>query len=71
MTGNWSGALGVRFEEWVFLPSIGRSGGILAMWDIRVVTMIECLLGEFTVSVKFKQKERDYWWLTVIVTIGD
>ena len=27
----------LRFKEWVVLPSIGRSGYILIIWDVRSV----------------------------------
>ena len=40
-----------RFKEWVVLPTIGRSGGIVIIWDIRSVKIKESLLGDFSVSV--------------------
>ena len=36
-----------RFKEWLLLPSIGRSGGILLMWDTRKIKVIDNLIGVF------------------------
>ena len=36
-----------RFKEWVVLPAIGRSGGLLIIWDVRSVKIEEFLLGDF------------------------
>jgi exonuclease III len=33
------------YKEWCHVDSIGASGGILLMWDRRVVTKIEVCLG--------------------------
>lgn len=45
---------GWHFRKWAFLPSCGRSGGILIIWDERIVTECEMILGEFTLSIKFR-----------------
>ena len=56
---------GARFKEWVVLPYVGRSGGFLIMWDVRVVRGTESLLGNFSVSVLFQLiGGRDEWWLS-------
>lgn len=52
-----------RFRNWVHLPSIGGSGGILVMWDVRTIQVIDNLVGSFTVSIKIEKGE-DFWWLT-------
>ena len=59
-----AGIWGVRFKEWVWLPAIGRSGGILIAWDVRAVTKIESVVGSFTISVKFQMSQGDDWWLS-------
>ena len=41
----------------MFLGSIGASGGILLMWDKRVVEKVEDAVGQFSVSCKFKNVE--------------
>uniref|UniRef100_A0A2N9EVU3 Reverse transcriptase domain-containing protein n=1 Tax=Fagus sylvatica TaxID=28930 RepID=A0A2N9EVU3_FAGSY len=46
-----------RYVDWLFLGSSGASGGILLMWDSRVVEKIEGAVGYFSVSCKFKNVE--------------
>ena len=29
-----------RFKEWLFLPSVGSSGGLLLVWDTRSVKVV-------------------------------
>jgi hypothetical protein len=41
----------------MFLGSIGASGGILLMWDSRVVEKLEDAVGYFSVSSKLKNVE--------------
>ena len=53
-----------RFKEWVVLPSIDRSGGILVMWDVRTVTIKETLVGDFSVSVLVGDETRGDWWFS-------
>ena len=42
------------FVDWLCLGSVGASGGILLMWDRRVVENVEEAVGHFSVSCKFK-----------------
>lgn len=35
------------YVDWVFLALTGASGGVLVMWDRRVVTKIEEYIGEY------------------------
>ena len=51
-----------RFKDWVVLPSIGRSGGILLMWDVRTVKIKEALVAEFSVLVLVGDGSRGDWW---------
>ena len=53
-----------RFKEWVFLLAIGRSGGILVMWDVRTLKIKEALLGDFSVSVLVEDEIRGDWWFS-------
>ena len=39
--------------DWSFLGSCGASGGVLLMWDTRVVNKVEEAVGQFSVSCKF------------------
>ena len=40
-----------RFKEWILLPSVGTSGGILLVWDSRRLKVTENLIGDFSVSI--------------------
>ena len=42
------------FVDWLYLGSVGASGGILLMWDRQVVENVEEAVGHFSVSCKFK-----------------
>ena len=42
------------YVDWLYLGSDGASGGILLMWDKRVVDKVEEAVGHFSVSCKFK-----------------
>lgn len=55
---------GIRYKDWAFLPSEGRSGGILIIWDVRTITAKECISGNFTLSLRFASKSREKWWVT-------
>ena len=45
---------GVHHVDWLYLGSSGASGGILLMWDTRVMEKIEDAVGVFSVSCKFR-----------------
>lgn len=47
----------------VFLGAVGHAGGILVMWDRRVVVKTDVVIGEFSVSCCFKSVENDKSWL--------
>jgi hypothetical protein len=47
----------------MFLGSSGASGGILLMWDTRVVEKLEGAVGYFSVSCKFKNVEDHHVWM--------
>ncbi|KAG6628379.1 hypothetical protein CIPAW_14G010000 [Carya illinoinensis] len=44
---------------WLYLPSKGASGGVLIMFDKRVVDRLEDCVGEFTVAFSF---ENGFQW---------
>ena len=46
----------------VYLGSDGASGGILLMWDRRVVEKVEEVVGHFSVSCKFKNVDDRFEW---------
>jgi hypothetical protein len=45
---------GIHHVDWLYLSSMGASGGILLMWDTRVVEKIEDAVGVYFVSCKFR-----------------
>ena len=50
-----------RFRNLVALPSLGRAGGIIVMWDRKKTEVIDSMVGEYSVSIKIKD---DDWWLS-------
>jgi hypothetical protein len=53
---------GGPFTGWVVLPAFGTSGGILLMWDKRVVECLEEAVGSFFISCKFKSVMDQFVW---------
>ena len=53
------------YVDWVFLGSNGASGGILLMWDGRVVEKIEDEVGQFSISCKFKTVMDQHEWMYI------
>jgi hypothetical protein len=53
---------GGPFTGWVVLPASGTSGGILLMWDKRVVECLEEAVGSFSISCKFKSVLDQFVW---------
>ena len=45
---------GIHHVDWLYLSSVGTSGGVLIMWDTRVVEKIDEAIGHYLVSCKFK-----------------
>jgi len=45
---------GSQFADWCYLPSSGASGGILLMWDRRVVEKLEAHVGAYVVACSFR-----------------
>ena len=42
---------GCRYVDWVALDAVQTAGGVLIMWDRRVLEKVEVLVGSFSVSV--------------------
>ncbi|XP_073021415.1 uncharacterized protein [Primulina eburnea] len=55
-----------RFVEWVTLPAVGRSGGILVMWDPMVISVKDNMIGEFSVSIQIQKDAHYDWWFTAV-----
>ena len=56
-------SLGVgRFLSWTVLNVEGSSGGILLFWDKRRNSMVDSMVGNFSVSCLFKMVEDGFQW---------
>jgi exonuclease III len=55
---------GVRYTDWVSIPSNGSSGGILVMWKTKSVSVMEAVIGNFSVSIKIQAINGRGWWLS-------
>lgn len=55
-----------RSKDWVFLPSCGKSRGILIMWDCNFASKVEDILGYFSVSVLLDIRGRGEWWVSSV-----
>jgi hypothetical protein len=53
---------GIHHVDWLYLGSMGASGGILLMWDSRVVEKIDDAVGNFSVSCKFRSVVNQTEW---------
>jgi len=53
---------GCNHVDWCCLDSCGASGGILIMWDKRVVEKIDVCVGEFTLVVSFRNVVDCFVW---------
>jgi hypothetical protein len=50
------------YKEWCHVDSIGASGGILLMWDRRVVTKLDMCLGNYVAACSFRNVEDGFMW---------
>jgi exonuclease III len=53
---------GCPYVEWCHVASNGASGGILLVWDRRVVSKIDAYLGSFVVACSFRNVEDGMVW---------
>lgn len=56
------GLWGCSYVGWTYLASSGASGGVLLMWDKRVIESIEECVGEFLVATLFKNVDDGWEW---------
>ena len=45
---------GSHHVDWLYCGSNGALGGILVMWDTRVIEKLEDAVGNFSISCKFQ-----------------
>jgi hypothetical protein len=48
--------------DWCFLGSRGALGGILLMWDRRVVKKLEDCVGRFSIACSFRSISDNFKW---------
>jgi endonuclease/exonuclease/phosphatase family metal-dependent hydrolase len=53
---------GCHFVDWCYLASRGASGGILIMWNRRIVEKIDVYVGEFVVACSFRSIADNFSW---------
>jgi len=51
---------GRRPIEWLYLPSVGRSRGIIVIWDPQVLELGESRIGSFPVCSRFQSLEDNF-----------
>jgi hypothetical protein len=56
---------GCAYVDWCYVPSLGASGGILLMWDKRVVNRMEVEVGDYVTTCSFKNVNDGYEWAFV------
>ena len=54
--------LGNRFADWVYLEFEGASGGVLIMWDKRVIEIQEWVKGQYSISCRFRNVHDQFEW---------
>ncbi|KAG5540961.1 hypothetical protein RHGRI_020999 [Rhododendron griersonianum] len=54
---------GSRWVDWILLDATGAAGGVLVLWDSRVVERIDVEVGMFSVSCLFKNVEDGFRWV--------
>ena len=52
------------YVDWLCLDFMGLSGGIILMWDTRVLEKVEEVVGRFSVSCRFKEVSGFVWGFT-------
>jgi hypothetical protein len=54
---------GTSFVDWEFLPTVGSAGGVLLMWDNRVVEKLDAVVHDFSVSCLWKSVSDGLVWV--------
>jgi hypothetical protein len=53
---------GCHHVDWCCLDSKGALGGVLIMWDRRIVEKIDECMGEFSLTVTFRNVDDHFTW---------
>lgn len=59
--------LGKPMTKWLQRPSLGLSGGILVGFDGSKFDMLNSWIGQFTISIHFKNKIDHFEWIYTVV----
>ena len=51
-----------RYVDWLSLDSVRAFGGIILMWDKRVVDRVDVAIGNFSVSCRFREVATGFEW---------
>uniref|UniRef100_A0A2N9FKE1 Uncharacterized protein n=1 Tax=Fagus sylvatica TaxID=28930 RepID=A0A2N9FKE1_FAGSY len=54
---------GLPYVDWLYCGSDGASGGVVVMWDTRVVEKIDETVGHFSISCKFHSVFNHHEWV--------
>ena len=58
---------GCLYVDWVALDADQTAGGVLIIWDRRVLEKLEVMVGSFSVSVQWKGVEDGFIWACSVV----
>ena len=50
------------YVDWVALDAVQTAGGVLMMWDRRVLEKLEVLVGQFSVSIRWQRLGDGFIW---------
>jgi exonuclease III len=53
---------GCHHVDWCFMGASGASGGILIMWDRRVVEKVDDCVGRYTLAVSLRNVDDNFLW---------
>jgi len=48
--------------EWIYLPSVGCSRGIIVIWDRQILELAYSHIGSFSICCKFKSLKGNFEW---------
>ena len=52
-----------RFLNWRVLNAEGSAGGILLLWDKRRISLVDSVVGSFSVSCLFRMEDDGFHWV--------
>jgi hypothetical protein len=61
-----SESFGLRFHEFVYLPAVGTTGGVVVAWCSEDVRVLSSRVDGFSVSIQMETSSGEQWWLTAV-----